>query len=63
MSIEHQDTVAFLTGLLRGFVWRKSLGGKVVNGPGVLRPRRDLCREPDILFVSAERLGGVSAAQ
>ncbi len=56
VNLEHQRIVGFLTFLLRGVVSRRSLGGEVFNGPGVLRPRRDLCREPDIFFVSKERL-------
>jgi Uma2 family endonuclease len=56
VSIEHQEIVGFFTFLLRGVVSRRSLG-KVFNGPAVLRLRENLLREPDILFVAAERLG------
>ncbi len=56
VSIEHQDIVGFLTFLLRGVVSQRSLG-KVFNGPGVLRLRENLLREPDLFFVATERLG------
>ena len=54
VNVEHQDVVGFLTFLLRGVASQGGLG-KVVNGPGVLRLREDLDREPDIFFVSTER--------
>lgn len=61
VNLEHQRVVGFLTFLLRGVVSKKSPGGEVFNGPGVLRPRRDLCREPDIFYVSKERISTLTA--
>lgn len=58
VNIEHQRIVRFLTFLLNGVVSKRS-SGEVFNGPGVFRPREGLLREPDILFVSNERLAGV----
>ena len=61
VNIEHQEILRFLTFLLTGFVSRKSLGGKVLNGPAVLRVREGICREPDVFFVSKERLSALTA--
>ncbi len=55
VNLDHQDIVGLLTALLRDVVYRGSLG-RVFNGPGVFRPREGLAREPDIFFVSNERL-------
>jgi len=55
VNVEHQDLVLFLGSLLRVFVSKKSLG-KVLGGPCVFRVRDGLAREPDIFFVSNERL-------
>ncbi len=59
-SDSHQDIVGFLTFLVRGFVSRRSLG-RVFNGPGVLRPRQGLCREPDVCFISKQLLSALTA--
>ncbi len=58
VNLWHQEIVRFLTFLLTGVVSKSSLG-KVFNGPGVFRPREDLLREPDIFFVSNERLASL----
>ena len=58
VNLEHQGIVRFLTVLLTVFVSKRSLG-QVFNGPGILRPRPDLCREPDIFYVSKERLSAL----
>ena len=58
VNLDHQEIVGFLTFLLRGVVSKESLG-KVFNGPGVFRPREGLLREPDVFFISKERLAGV----
>ncbi len=60
VNIEHQGIVRFLTFLLTGVVSKRSLG-TLFNGPAVLRLRGDLCREPDIVFVSTAHLAGVTA--
>ena len=58
VNVEHQDLVLFLVSLLRVFVSKKSLG-KVLGGPCTFRVREGLAREPDIFFVSNERLAGI----
>lgn len=60
VNIEHQEIVFFLVSLLHAFVSHRSLG-KVLGGPGVLRLREGLAREPDVFFVSNERLASVCA--
>jgi Uma2 family endonuclease len=54
-NLDHQRVVRFLTFLLEGIVSKASLG-EVFNGPGVFRVREGLLREPDVFFVSNERL-------
>ncbi len=49
----HQDTVIFLTVLLRIFTEERGLG-KIFNGPATLRLTEGLNREPDIFFISRE---------
>ncbi|MFH1834200.1 MAG: Uma2 family endonuclease, partial [bacterium] len=50
VATEHQGIVMFLSFLLQGFVREKQLG-RVFCGPAVLRLRKGLNREPDIVFV------------
>lgn len=52
----HQQVVAFLTLLLRGYVRAHGLG-EVLNGPAVVRLRPGLDYEPDIFFVAHDQLG------
>ena len=58
VNLEHQRVVGFLSFLLRGVAAKRSLG-EVFNGPGVFRPREGLLREPDVFFISKERLSGI----
>ncbi len=58
VKTEHQRIVRFLTILLGVFVSKRS-SGEIFNGPEVLRLREGLAREPDILFVSNERLASI----
>jgi Uma2 family endonuclease len=46
----HQQVVAFLTLLVRGYV-RVRAAGEVLNGPAVVRLRPGLDYEPDLFFV------------
>jgi Uma2 family endonuclease len=58
-SIRHQQVVAFLTFLVRGYVRARDLG-EVLNGPAVVRLRPGLDYEPDLFFVpkaTLRRLG------
>jgi len=52
----HQQVVAFLTFLLRGYVRARDLG-EVLNGPAVVRLRPGLAYEPDIFVVGRDQLG------
>ncbi len=54
VNIHHQQIVGFLSFLLEGVV-SKGSSGQVLSGPAVLRLRENLCREPDIFFVSRRR--------
>jgi Uma2 family endonuclease len=58
-SFDHQDVAAFLGSLLRVFASGRNLG-RLVYGPAVLKVRDGLLREPDLLFVSNERLASVT---
>ena len=55
----HQRLVHFLTFLLSGFVQERELG-EVFNGPAVLHLRAGVNTEPDMFFISRERLASVS---
>ena len=59
VNIEHQGVVRFLTTLLTMFTSARGLG-EVYNGPGVLRVRVNLDREPDIFFVAEEHQANVA---
>ncbi len=58
VSIEHQMIACFLDRLLGTFA-RHHRMGEVFQGPGVLRLREDLEREPDLFFVSERRRGQI----
>jgi len=51
VNIDHQRVVQFLDRLLGTYASSRGCG-EVFAGPGVLRLRRDLDREPDLFFVS-----------
>jgi len=61
VTIEHQDFVGFLSTLL-GLYASARRSGHVVMGPGVLRLRKDLDREPDLFFVSTARAAQIKKA-
>lgn len=54
VNVREQETVGFLSLLLRGFVRRRQLG-TVLNGPAVVRLRPGLNYEPDIFLVPTEQ--------
>lgn len=54
-TMAHQDIVSFLYHLLRAFVIQRNLG-KVYFAPLRVRLARKEYREPDVVFLSAERL-------
>jgi Uma2 family endonuclease len=54
-TMAHQDIVSFLYHLLRAFVIKRDLG-KVYFAPLRVRLARKEYREPDVVFLSAERL-------
>jgi Uma2 family endonuclease len=55
-SILHQRIVDYLHNALQRFVQRQSLG-EVFFAPLPVRIRKDTLREPDVIYVSRERLG------
>ena len=54
VNVEHQRIAGFLATLLDCFVTERNRG-EVFEGPGVLKLRDALLREPDIFVVSSER--------
>jgi Uma2 family endonuclease len=54
VNVEHQRIAGFLATLLDCFVTERNLG-EVFEGPGMLKLRDALLREPDIFVVSSER--------
>jgi Uma2 family endonuclease len=58
VNVDHQRIAGFLGTLLDCFVDERGLG-EVFQGPGVLKLRDGLLREPDIFVVSSERAAHV----